>query len=215
VLLLSLCLCFLKATATVIYNNETFLTDWDGASICGNSTGNVTSGDCDEDEASDDDGEELTRSPNLLFIVLDQLRFDGLQHVQEKLKGYNTKERIRTPNIDKLMLSGTSFETAYCSSPSCGPARKYTHEFSGLVTPLKSFSSHFLRLELLFMTNAGASLLTGNTLRRTGIEGNTALKAGMLQKLGKEYVDKVEAMETFEQVLVGKAGYKAACFGKW
>jgi Sulfatase len=63
------------------------------------------------------------RSPNVLVIVLDQLRFDTLGFVQESLSIYQDKLKIRTPNIDRLASLGASFSSAYCQSPSCGPAR--------------------------------------------------------------------------------------------
>jgi len=47
--------------------------------------------------------------------MLDQLRFDALGH----LKTFP----VKTPNIDALAASGTSFDNAYCSNPVCVPAR--------------------------------------------------------------------------------------------
>lgn len=61
--------------------------------------------------------------PNLLVIVLDQLRWDALGFVQKQLPIYKGKLQIRTPNIDRLATLGTSFSLSYCASPSCGPAR--------------------------------------------------------------------------------------------
>jgi arylsulfatase A-like enzyme len=52
---------------------------------------------------------------NILFIMLDQLRFDALGHIG--------KFPVKTPNIDALAASGTSFDNAYCSNPLCVPAR--------------------------------------------------------------------------------------------
>lgn len=62
-------------------------------------------------------------SPNVLVIVLDQLRYDALGFVQDSLPMYQGKLKIRTPNIDRLAVLGASFSRAYCQSPSCGPAR--------------------------------------------------------------------------------------------
>jgi arylsulfatase len=53
--------------------------------------------------------------PNLIFILCDQLRFDCL--------GYAGHPIVKTPNIDRLASSGVTFETAYCASPVCSPAR--------------------------------------------------------------------------------------------
>ena len=53
--------------------------------------------------------------PNLIFILCDQLRYDCL--------GYAGHPLVKTPNIDRLAASGVTFETAYCASPVCSPAR--------------------------------------------------------------------------------------------
>jgi arylsulfatase A-like enzyme len=53
--------------------------------------------------------------PNLIFILCDQLRFDCL--------GYAGHSLVETPNIDRLAERGVVFETAYCASPVCSPAR--------------------------------------------------------------------------------------------
>ena len=55
------------------------------------------------------------KNPNLIFILCDQLRFDCL--------GYAGHSVVETPNIDRLAAQGVTFETAYCASPVCSPAR--------------------------------------------------------------------------------------------
>jgi arylsulfatase len=52
---------------------------------------------------------------NLIFILCDQLRFDCL--------GYAGHSVVETPNIDRLAERGVVFETTYCASPVCSPAR--------------------------------------------------------------------------------------------
>ena len=61
--------------------------------------------------------------PNLLVLVMDQLRYDTLGYVQRQMDRYDGKLHIKTPNIDKLAASGTVFSTAYSGSPICAPAR--------------------------------------------------------------------------------------------
>jgi arylsulfatase A-like enzyme len=56
-----------------------------------------------------------TQNPNVLFILVDQLRYDVFSH-----RGNKT---IETPNIDALASSGAVFTDAICSSPLCGPSR--------------------------------------------------------------------------------------------
>lgn len=57
----------------------------------------------------------MSQRPNILFIMVDQLRADYL--------ACNGHPTIKTPNIDKLALSGINFSRAYCQAPVCGPSR--------------------------------------------------------------------------------------------
>ncbi len=52
---------------------------------------------------------------NLLFIGVDQLRWDVI--------GPDKTVAAETPNIDRLIESGVSFERAYATSPLCTPSR--------------------------------------------------------------------------------------------
>ena len=53
--------------------------------------------------------------PNVILIMCDQLRFDCL--------GYAGHPLVKTPHLDRLAEQGVVFETAYCASPVCSPAR--------------------------------------------------------------------------------------------
>ncbi|WP_417419432.1 sulfatase, partial [Hoeflea sp.] len=57
----------------------------------------------------------MTRAPNILFLLPDQLRHDFL--------GCYGANFLRTPAIDGLAAQGTRFETAISPSPICVPAR--------------------------------------------------------------------------------------------
>ncbi|MFN2350553.1 MAG: sulfatase [Kiritimatiellia bacterium] len=52
---------------------------------------------------------------NILFIMMDQWRYDAM--------GCMGKFPIKTPNIDRLVAGGTTFNNAYCTDPVCVPAR--------------------------------------------------------------------------------------------
>lgn len=52
---------------------------------------------------------------NIVWFCCDQLRFDTIS-------GYGNSH-IRTPNIDRLMATGVTFERAYSQSPVCTPSR--------------------------------------------------------------------------------------------
>lgn len=60
------------------------------------------------------DGEPPPR-PNLLCLVMDQLRWDHL--------GCYDNQVVRTPNLDRLAARGVVFDRAYVANPLCMPAR--------------------------------------------------------------------------------------------
>ncbi len=53
--------------------------------------------------------------PNVLFILIDQLRYDVFSHRGNRI--------IQTPNIDRLASEGFLLSDATCSTPLCGPSR--------------------------------------------------------------------------------------------
>jgi len=56
-----------------------------------------------------------TRMPNILWICTDQQRYDTIRTLGN--------EHVRTPNLDKLIETGTAFTHAYCQSTICTPSR--------------------------------------------------------------------------------------------
>ncbi|MBN2640177.1 MAG: sulfatase-like hydrolase/transferase [Victivallales bacterium] len=56
----------------------------------------------------------MSKRPNILLITSDQHHFNALGYINSEL---------RTPNLDRLAKSGTVFTRAYCSNPTCTPAR--------------------------------------------------------------------------------------------
>jgi arylsulfatase A-like enzyme len=53
---------------------------------------------------------------NLLFILVDQQRYDSL--------GFTGRGLVKTPNLDRLASSGVSFSRAFTPCPLCCPARQ-------------------------------------------------------------------------------------------
>lgn len=53
--------------------------------------------------------------PNILFITVDQMRYDCLHYVKHPI--------IQTPNLDNLARNGVLYTNAYTATPSCVPAR--------------------------------------------------------------------------------------------
>lgn len=58
------------------------------------------------------------------------------------------------------------------------------------------------------------SLLTGCTSERTGVQKNSLVNANNYKKMSM-FKNKVEKLETFEQLLVEERGYVAEMYGKW
>src|ERR1044072_7346006 len=65
---------------------------------------------------------QMPRRPNFLFIMVDQLHPDCL--------GFAGHPVVRTPNLDALARTGTSFRRAYVANPLCMPSRSSI--FTGL-----------------------------------------------------------------------------------
>ena len=57
----------------------------------------------------------MTKQPNILFIIVDQLSALAL--------GCYGNRVAKTPNIDKMVEIGTLFENHYCNFPICAPSR--------------------------------------------------------------------------------------------
>ncbi|MBJ9992303.1 MULTISPECIES: sulfatase family protein [Paenibacillus] len=75
----------------------------------------------------------MSRKPNLLLIMCDQLRYDVLGCYGNKL--------VQTPNIDRLARMGVIFDQAYSQTPVCVPARH------GLISGLNPFEIGLLKNE--------------------------------------------------------------------
>jgi len=97
----------------------------------------MTTGALAADRPADRSARGKSRHPNVLFIMADQLRFDGL--------GANGNALIRTPRIDALAQQSANLLNAFCQAPVCVPSRatwftgRYPHSHRNRVnyTPLK------------------------------------------------------------------------------
>src|SRR5687767_2548511 len=59
--------------------------------------------------------EPTPRRPNILFIIVDEMRWNVMGCAGHPL--------VKTPNLDRLAREGTRFETAYTVAPICSPSR--------------------------------------------------------------------------------------------
>ena len=57
----------------------------------------------------------MSRRPNILLIMVDQMRYD--------CAGFAGHPLVATPRLDGVAGAGACFEAAYCPSPVCSPAR--------------------------------------------------------------------------------------------
>ncbi|MDF1824219.1 MAG: sulfatase [Verrucomicrobiales bacterium] len=53
--------------------------------------------------------------PNIIFIIADDLRYDGL--------ACNGNPHVRTPGIDRIAAEGINFHNAFVTTPICSPSR--------------------------------------------------------------------------------------------
>jgi N-acetylglucosamine-6-sulfatase len=86
---------------------------------------------------------EPARQPNILFILLDDLRWDAL--------GYAGHPHVKTPAIDRIANEGVRFRNAFCTTSLCSPSRasilsgRYAHahgvtnNFTEYPAAIKSF----------------------------------------------------------------------------
>ena len=60
-----------------------------------------------------------TRSPNILFVLADQWRYEAF--------GYAGNRDVKTPNLDRLQREGIRFVNAVSAMPVCCPTRMETY----------------------------------------------------------------------------------------
>lgn len=96
---------------------------------------------------------------NIVWFCADQLRWDTIS-------GYGNPH-IRTPNIDRLMATGTTFERAYSQSPVCTPSRasfltgRYPKSARSSINGNKIFSRDETLVTKTFRDNGYICGLTG------------------------------------------------------
>jgi N-acetylglucosamine-6-sulfatase len=60
--------------------------------------------------------EDAPRPPNLLFVLIDDLRWDDI--------GAAGHPFVETPNIDRLAQEGARFLNAFATTPLCSPSAR-------------------------------------------------------------------------------------------
>ncbi|MGH9371151.1 MAG: sulfatase-like hydrolase/transferase, partial [Vicinamibacterales bacterium] len=74
--------------------------------------------------------------PNILFVLLDDLRWDAL--------GYAGHPHVRTPEIDRIAKEGVNFRNAFCTTSLCSPSRASL--LSGLYAHKHGVTNNFTEL---------------------------------------------------------------------
>ncbi|MEQ8785793.1 MAG: sulfatase [Pirellulaceae bacterium] len=91
--------------------------------------------------------------PNIVFILVDDLRWDEL--------GCTGHPFARTPNIDRIAREGARFRNAFCTTPLCSPSRgsiltgQHTHHHGILDNVDRSEHSHRLKTFPAMLQQAG------------------------------------------------------------
>ena len=82
-------------------------------------------------------GAARERPPNVLWIVVDQHRFD--------VSGYMGDRFAATPNLDRLAAQAVRFDETYCQVPLCAPARQslLTGQHAHTHTTFRNNEEHF------------------------------------------------------------------------
>ncbi len=102
---------------------------------------------------------------NLLFIMLDQLRYDSI--------ACNGNSIVKTPNIDKIAKSGVSFQNYFSNAPVCVPSRCTL--FTG-----KYLNTHKVRENHTFL-EAGREIHLFRVLKQAGYRIGYVGKNHLLQ----------------------------------
>ncbi len=88
-------------------------------------------------------GSEPKESPNLVVVLVDDLRFDDIACAGHPF--------VKTPNIDRIAHEGARFRNAFATTPLCSPSRAsiltglHTHHHGILDNMNRSELSHRLK----------------------------------------------------------------------
>ncbi len=88
------------------------------------------------------DGAAKVRSPNIIFILADDLGYGDL--------GCYGQQKIKTPNIDKMAAEGLRFTDYYAGSTVCAPSRSclMTGQHTGHTTVRGNYGKDHRRVSL-------------------------------------------------------------------
>lgn len=117
-----------------------------------------------------------SKSPNIIFILTDDQRFDAI--------GYVGNKYVETPEMDNLAKAGTYFKTAIVTTPICAASR--TSIITGLYERAHNFNFQTGNVRDEYMDNSYPRLLKDNGYY-TGFYGKYGTRYDHLDKQFDEY----------------------------
>lgn len=117
-----------------------------------------------------------SKSPNIIFILTDDQRFDAI--------GYAGNKFVETPEMDNLAKAGTYFNTAIVTTPICAASR--TSIITGLYERAHNFNFQTGNVRDEYMDNSYPRLLKDNGYY-TGFYGKYGTRYNDLHKQFDEY----------------------------
>ncbi len=126
----------------------------------------------------------MDKKPNVLLLMLDQLRWDCL--------GCYGNELVETPNLDWIAQKGTVFQNAYTPSPSCIPAR------ACLISGLNTWHTGILGM-------GGGQGAMGTGFKQT-LPGLFAQAGYHTQGVGKMHFSPQRALNGFHNTILDESG---------
>ena len=120
--------------------------------------------------------EERSQKPNIIFILTDDQRFDGL--------GYAGNKLISTPEMDKLARDGTYFENAMVTTPICAASRASI--LTGLYERTHNYNFQTGNIRESYMIDSYPSILKESGYR-TAFYGKYGVRYDDLDKQFDDY----------------------------
>ncbi|TCC88614.1 DUF4976 domain-containing protein [Pedobacter frigiditerrae] len=106
------------------------------------------------------------KKPNIIFMITDDQRFDGLSIVQQEQGKAARFSYLQTPNMDRIAKEGVRFRNAFVTLSLCSPSRasmltgQYNH-INGIVNNYQPFTDSVNTLPALLRTAGYKTALIG------------------------------------------------------